>query len=172
MAESPDGFTPEAAIKTQLENLERWARANEDFERQSALRFWGLHTVALTAAVVASAAVPLWNQLLIAVLLSGIAGLCLVIEAVWSGPDRLGAAQQRALHELRELEHMVQLRWDAARLAFPNPYHPRRIAHALALLDTIATRREEIGKYLGGSHASPAAALSTAVGGTNPPRTV
>lgn len=159
--EAADGFTAEDAVATQLANLERWARANERFERQAGARFWGLHAVALVCAVVASASVPLWNNPLLAVILVGIAGLCIVIEAVWSGPEAFGAAQVRALHELRELEHTIQLRWHVARLAFPNPYHPRRTAHALALLDQVAHRREEIGKYLGGAHVSPATSLSS-----------
>ncbi len=164
VAESPDGFSADDAITHQLENLERWARANEQREREASARFWGLHALALVSAVLASASVPLWNNLALAVALSGVAALCVVVEAVWSGPDRLGTAQQRAVHELRELEHVIQLRWDAARLAFPNPYHPRRTAHALSLLDMVATRREEIGRYLGGAHASPAAALLSGPG--------
>lgn len=170
VAASPDGFTAEDAVTHQLENLECWARANEQREREASVRFWGLHAVALVSAVLASASVPLWTNLPLAIALSGVAALCVVIEAVWSGPDRLGTAQQRAVHELRELEHVIQLRWDAARLAFPNPYHPRRTAHTLSLLDTVAARREEIGKYLGGSHASPAAALSSGLGASGSPQ--
>jgi hypothetical protein len=170
VGESPDGFSADAAITTQLDSLEAWARANERIERQTARRFWGLHAVALLSAVLGSAVAPLWGNLPLAVILLGVAALCIVIEAVSTSSDRLGVAQRRALHELRELQHLIQLRWDAARLAFPNPYHPRRVAHALSLLDTVGSRREEIGRVLGASHASPAAALSLALGNPTRPR--
>jgi len=43
----------------------------------------------------------------------------------------------------------LKLRWDKVRLAHPNPLSPKRVAHALVLLDAISAKREEIGKYLG-----------------------
>jgi hypothetical protein len=41
------------------------------------------------------------------------------------------------------------LKWDKVRLAYPDRFSARRIAHALALLDATQSKREEIGKYLG-----------------------
>jgi hypothetical protein len=41
------------------------------------------------------------------------------------------------------------------RLAHPDASAPQRTAHALALLDQIQSKREEIGKYLGSAEASP-----------------
>ena len=46
-------------------------------------------------------------------------------------------------------ENTVRLRWDKVRLAHPDPMAAPRTAHALALLDMIQNRREEIGKYVG-----------------------
>ena len=41
------------------------------------------------------------------------------------------------------------------RLAHQDPAAPQRTAHALALLDHVQAKREEIGKYLGSAEASP-----------------
>jgi hypothetical protein len=41
------------------------------------------------------------------------------------------------------------------RLAHPDPQARERIAHALALLDSVQAKREEIGKYLGNAEPSP-----------------
>ena len=62
---------------------------------------------------------------------------------------------RRAVHDLRELQNSVKLRWDKVRLAYPESNAPKRVAHALALLDMIQAKREEIGKYLGTSAPSP-----------------
>jgi hypothetical protein len=49
----------------------------------------------------------------------------------------------------------LKLRWDKVRLAHPDPGARERIAHALALLDSVQSKREEIGKYLGNAEPSP-----------------
>ena len=49
----------------------------------------------------------------------------------------------------------VELRWDEVCLAHPDSMAPQRTAHALALLDQVQNKPEEIGKYLGSAEASP-----------------
>jgi hypothetical protein len=62
---------------------------------------------------------------------------------------------QRAVFDLRELQNTLKLRWDKVCLAHPDASAPQRTAHALALLDQLQAKREEIGKYLGSAEASP-----------------
>jgi hypothetical protein len=52
------------------------------------------------------------------------------------------------VHDLRELQNSLKLRWDKVRLAHPDPNAPQRVAHAMAMLDAVQSKREEIGKYL------------------------
>jgi len=77
-----------------------------------------------------------------------VAALAIAIDAAWpSTADRV--ARRRAIHDLRDLQHTLKLKWDKVRLAYPDPNTPKRIAHALALLDATQAKREEISKYLG-----------------------
>jgi hypothetical protein len=77
-----------------------------------------------------------------------LAALAIAVDSAWpSTADR--NARRRAIHDLRELQHTLKLKWDKVRLAYPNPYTAKRVAHALALLDATQSKREEIGKYLG-----------------------
>ena len=57
-------------------------------------------------------------------------------------------AALRAVHDLRELQNTLKLRWDKVRLAHPDLTAPQRVAHAMAMLDAVLAKREEIGKYL------------------------
>ena len=59
------------------------------------------------------------------------------------------------IYDLRELQNTLKLRWDKVRLAHPDPHARERVAHALALLDSVQNKREEIGKYLGNAEPSP-----------------
>ena len=63
-------------------------------------------------------------------------------------PYHLGG-RRLAIHDLRELQHTLKLKWDKVRLAYPDPNTAKRIAHALALLDATHAKREEISRYLG-----------------------
>jgi len=147
-AKRPAGaFTPEAAIDEQIADLEAWVRANLAGESRDLVRFWALRGVALLGAVGAAAA----GALLIpigSVACGSVAAIAIAVDAAWpTNADR--KARQRAIHDLRELQHTLKLKWDKVRLAYPDPQTPKRIAHALALLDAVQAKREEIGKYLG-----------------------
>ena len=85
---------------------------------------------------------------------SGGAALCIAVDAAWP-TDSFRNVHQRAVYDLRELQNTLKLRWDKVRLAHPDAAAPQRTAHALALLDQVQNKREEIGKYLGSAEASP-----------------
>jgi hypothetical protein len=156
-AQRPEGaFAPEAAIDEQIASLEAWAVANLHNEHKEIARFWVLRGIAFLGAVAAGAASPL-QMAQWAIAAGGVAALAIAIDAAWpTTADRV--ARRRAIHDLRDLQHTLKLKWDKVRLAYPDPNTPKRIAHALALLDATQAKREEIGKYLG--DASPGVAGS------------
>lgn len=142
-----DDFSPERALEEQVAELEIWAKANLQSERVDALRFWGMRVLAFLGAGAAAAAAALqatgW-----AASAGVFAALAIVIDTAWpSVGDRI--SRRRATRDLRELQHNLKLKWDKVRLAHPSPNAPKRIAHALVLLDQIQAKREEIGRYLG-----------------------
>lgn len=146
-------FAPESAIDSQIADLERWALANLARDRREKARFWILRGLAFLGA--ASAAVALGFGLdKLSIALSALAALAVAVDAAWpSGTFR--NPHQRAVHDLRELQNTLKLRWDKVRLAHPEPQARERVAHALALLDAVQTKREEIGKYLGNAEPTP-----------------
>ena len=149
---------PDKTIDEQIAELEAWAQLNIRLTRFEAARVWALRGIAFFASIgaAAMAALSMTNE---AVACGCIAALAVAVDAGWpSAGDRV--ARRRATHDLRELEHTLKLRWDKVRLAHPNPLSPKRVAHALVLLDAISAKREEIGKYLG--DASPG--MSKSVG--------
>jgi hypothetical protein len=147
-AARPEGaFAPEQAIDEQIASLEAWAIATINSGARELRRFWlfrGLAFVgAAGAAVGAVLPVP---QLSVAA--GALAALAIAVDAAWPATaDR--QARRRAIHDLRELQHTLKLKWDKVRLAYPDPTTPKRIAHALALLDATQAKREEVSRYLG-----------------------
>jgi hypothetical protein len=157
-AQRPEGaFAPEAAIDQQIGSLEAWAIANLQREHKEIARFWVLRGIAFLGSVTAAASAPLqlahWG-----IAAGGAAALAVAIDAAWPvTADRV--ARRRAVHDLRDLQHTLKLKWDKVRLAYPDPNTPKRIAHALALLDATQAKREEISKYLGDATPGVAGAL-------------
>jgi len=150
----PQGaFAPDNAIDEQIADLERWASANERRERGESIRFWILKGTACLAAVFAAIAGPL-GFVRVSTVLAGVAALFIAIDSAWPGSS-LRNPYRRAVYDLRALQNTIKLRWDKVRLAYPNPTGARRVANALALLDAIQTKREDIGRYLGSAEASP-----------------
>jgi len=142
-----DDFSPERAIDEQIAELEDWARANVIAERIDALRFWGTRVLAFLGATGAAAGAAM-SQVELGVGCGVFAAFAIVVDAAWpTVGDRI--ARRRAIHDLRELQHNLKIKWDKVRLAHPNPHAPKRIAHAMVLLDQIQAKREEIGRYLG-----------------------
>ncbi len=156
-ASRPDvAYSPEEAIDDQISALEAWARTNTHKESRELTRFWLLRGIAFLSAVAAATGGAL-SLPQVAVICGGVAALAVAVDAAWPVSSDWNAVR-RAVHDLRELEHTLKLKWDKVRLAYPDPSSTKRIAHALVLLDAIQTKREEIGKYLG--DASPAVSKS------------
>jgi hypothetical protein len=146
-----DDFSPERAIDEQVFELEAWAKSTVLAERLDSIRFWGMRVLAFLGTATAAVGAGL-GQTELAVSAGLFASLAIVVDAAWpSVGDRI--ARRRAVHDLRELQHQLKIKWDKVRLAHPNPHAPKRIAHALVMLDQIQVKREEIGRYLG--EASP-----------------
>ena len=138
---------PDKTIDDQIAELETWAALNIRLTRVEAARFWALRGIAFFAAIGASVTVAL-SMPSAGIACGCIAALAIAVDAGWPSAGGRGA-RRRATHDLRELQHTLKLRWDKVRLAHPNPLSPKRVAHALVLLDAISAKREEIGKYLG-----------------------
>jgi hypothetical protein len=133
--------------------LERWVQANLTRSRNEKVRFWVLRGLAVAGALMAALMATRQSpQLTIAC--SVLSALCVAIDAAWPS-DSFRNVHQRAIFDLRELQNTLKLRWDKVCLAHPDPSAPARTAHALALLDQVQSKREEIGKYLGSAEASP-----------------
>jgi hypothetical protein len=147
------GFAPDSAIDEQIADLERWALGNLARERREKLRFWVLRGIGFLAAVGAAVAAGLGGAKA-AIVLGGLAALAVAVDSAWPG-SAFKNPHQRAVYDLRELQNTLKLRWDKVRLAHPDPNARERIAHALALLDSVQAKRDEIGKYLGNSEPSP-----------------
>lgn len=147
-----EGFSPEQSIQGKIEDLEQWAQAISRQERLETTRFWILKGISFFGAVATTTGGVLGMSRLSIV--AGITtAIAIAVDAAWpSAGDR--NARRRAVHDLRELEHTIKLKWEKVRLAHPDPSAIKRIAHALALLDSTQAKREEIGRYLG--EASPA----------------
>lgn len=146
-------FAPESAIDEQIADLERWALANLARDRREKARFWILRGLSFLGAASAAVAAG-FGFGGVSIALATVAALAVAVDAAWpSGTFR--NPHQRAVHDLRELQHTLKLRWDKVRLAHSEPHARERVAHALALLDAVQTKREEIGKYLGSTEPSP-----------------
>jgi hypothetical protein len=144
-------FLPDKAIEDHLAELESWALESLVLDRRETWRFWVLRGVAFGAAVIAAAAAGFGHGVL-AVAGGTLAALATAVEAAWpEAGDR--EARRRAIHDMRELQHSLKLRWDKVRLAYPDQAAPKRVGHALALLDAVHSKREEIGKYF--THPAP-----------------
>jgi hypothetical protein len=153
IAYPPGAFSPDDAIDEQIADLERWALANERRERSENIRFWALRGTAFAGAALAAIEGFLGYGRAAGVL-AGVAALFVAIDAAWPGTNPRNP-YRRAVHDLRSLQNSIRLKWDKVRLAYPNPTGARRVANALALLDAIQAKREDIGRYLGSAEASP-----------------
>jgi hypothetical protein len=149
----PGAFSPDDAIDQQIADLERWATANERRERIESTRFWILRGTAFVSAVLGAIGAALGYDRAGSVF-AGVAALFVAIDGAWPGSSQRNP-YRRAVYDLRALQNSVKLKWDKVRLAYPNPTGTRRVANALALLDAIQSKREDIGRYLGSAEASP-----------------
>ncbi len=149
----PGSFAPETAIDEQIAELERWAEANLARDKKDKLRYWILRGAAFSGASGAALSAGLVHPQA-TVAFGVLTALSVAIDSAWPS-NSFRNVHRRAVYDLRELQNTLKLRWDKVRLAHPDPSAPQRTAHALALLDQIQSKREEIGKYLGSAEASP-----------------
>lgn len=144
----PEGsFAPEQAIDSQISDLEAWTLANVRAERRELVRFWLLRGLGFVGAAAGGMAGFLEAPHL-ALACGTVAALAIAIDAAYPASSER-TARRRAIHDLRELQHTLKLKWDKVRLAHPDKQSLKRVAHALALLDSAQAKREEIGRYLG-----------------------
>jgi hypothetical protein len=151
---TPPGFSPDRAVAEQLAALENWADTNEKDALAGVTRFWLLKGPAFVCAVAASAAES-FGQGRAVIVLGAIAALAIAIDAAWTGPAV--QVNKRAIHDIRALQNAVKLKWDKVRISHPDSKDPARSSEALAILDTIQSRREEIARYLASPQSSPPA---------------
>ncbi|HET7539949.1 MAG TPA: hypothetical protein VFK05_08755 [Polyangiaceae bacterium] len=149
----PGSFAPETAIDEQIQDLERWVQANLIHARNEKVRFWVLRGLAISGALLA-ALMAKHDSPQITILASVLCALCVAVDAAWPS-NSFRNVHQRAVCDLRELQNTLKLRWDKVCLAHPDSSAPQRTAHALAMLDQVQSKREEIGRYLGSAEASP-----------------
>ncbi|MBN2194304.1 MAG: hypothetical protein JW751_15920 [Polyangiaceae bacterium] len=145
----PRNFAPEDALDGQIRDLEAWATSILRRNRARTARFWLSRGTAFLAAAAAAVSGLLGADRY----LTGFAALTALCVAVVAAlrVDGSQRPHRRAVRDLRELQNAVKLRWDKVRLSHPDPLSRKRIAHALALLDAVQSKREEIGRYLGSS---------------------
>jgi hypothetical protein len=146
-------FTPEESLDDQIRDLEAWARAIVRRNTGDSARFWILRGLAFCAAALA-ATTALQERTNAVVILSALAALCIALEAGWPGAS-VRNVHRRAIHDLREVQSTVKLRWHKVLLAHPDPSSRKRVAYALELLELIHAKREEVGKYLGSAEPNP-----------------
>jgi hypothetical protein len=149
---TPPGFSPDKAVAEQLAALDHWALANDSDARKGVTRFWLLKGPAFVCAVAASAAES-FGQGRAVIVLGAVAALSIAIDAAWSGPAT--QVNKRAIQDIRNLQNAVKLKWDRVRISHPDPKDAARSAEALAILDTIHARREEIARYLASPQVGP-----------------
>jgi hypothetical protein len=145
-------FSPEKAVAEQLLALDGWVRRNERDRRLVALRFWLLKLPAFVGAVGATVA-EAYGYGRSVILLGAIAALAIAIDSALSGPAQ--TPYQRAIQDIRNLQNSVKLKWDKVRILHPDPSEPARTDAALAILDAIQVRRNEIAKYFASPQTSP-----------------
>ena len=149
---APVGFSPDKAVSDQLAALEAWAQTNEKDTRTGLTRFWLLKGPAFICAVAASAAQS-FDQGRAVIVLGAIAALAIAIDAAWTGPAV--QVNRRAIYDIRNLQNAVKLKWDKVRISHPDAKDPARSAEALAILDTIQGKRDQISRYLASPQSSP-----------------
>jgi len=149
---APESVAASRAIADQLAGLERWASANRRHATRTAVRFWLLKAVAGGGAIAASVAASFgWMSWVAA--LTALVVLAVAIDSASSAPPNF--AHEMAFADIRHLQNAVKLSWDKVCVSHPDPQDPARQLAAIAILDNIQAKREQIRRYM----ASPEAAL-------------
>jgi hypothetical protein len=145
-------FSPERALAEQLATLDSWARRNERDRLLVSLRFWLLKLPAFVGAA-ASSVLQAFGFGREVIVLGALVAMAIAIDASLSGPTQ--SAYHRAIQEIRNLQNSVKLKWDKVRILHPDPKDAARTEAALAILDAIQVRRNEIAKLFASPQTSP-----------------
>src|SRR5215471_16359136 len=149
-----DRFSPEKAVTEQIVSLDGWVRRNERDRRKVALRFWLLKLPAFTGAVAASV-LEAFGYGREVIVIGAVVAFAIAIDSALTGPSQ--TPYQRAIQDIRNLQNSVKLKWDKVRILHPDPKDNARLEAALAILDAIQVRRNEISKYFASPQTSPTA---------------
>jgi hypothetical protein len=145
-------FSPDKAVNDQLSGLDGWATTTEEQALRATARFWALKGPAFLCAVGASVCESFGYGRFV-IVLGALAAIAIAVDAAWSGPNN--PLLERAVRDIRNLQNSVKLRWDKVRISHPDAKDPARTAEALAILDAVESKREEIGTYLSNPASSP-----------------
>jgi hypothetical protein len=98
-------------LQNQLNELEKWAQANENDAKNDAIKFWMLKIPALVLS--ASAGITAYFKWdLVPVILSAIASLCVLIDGL-NPNGLLRSAHHGAFLDIRSLQHRMLAQWQA-----------------------------------------------------------
>lgn len=145
---------PERTLADQIEDLERWAANGQRRIRLEAWRAVLVRTFAL-ASVLGAAIVVQRGQATLGALLAAACALLVILETAWPGLSSGRTVRQQAVNDLRELQNGAKLQWDRVRLTHADPTGRERVKYAIALLDAIRARREQIVRRLSDIEPSP-----------------
>jgi hypothetical protein len=143
----PGDLDPEKALGSELEHLERWARAIVWGGRFEGLRSGLLRSVALLGSG-AAAALALTGRQELVLPLCALAALAIAIHATSARVTAL-AVHRRALCDIRDLENLLKIRWHKVRLVCSAVDSQKRLDAALQLMALLDEHRKEIGRSLG-----------------------
>jgi hypothetical protein len=149
----PPPVSGDSAIADQLAGLELWAMSNRKGANRTAVQFWLLKAVAGGGAIGASVAASFgWEHGVVA--LTALVVIAIAVDSASSAPPNL--AHQRTFADIRHLENAIKLKWDKICMTCPDAQDPVRQSAAIAILDDIQARRDQIRRYMGSPEAGPA----------------
>jgi len=145
---------PERTLSDQMDDLERWAL---NVQRRIRLEQWRavlVRTCAL-ASVLGAAMTVHYGRSTLAALLAAVCALLIVVETAWPGLSSGRSVRRQVVNDLRELQHGAKLQWERIRLTHADPTGHERVKYAVALLQAVRTRREQIARRLVDIEPSP-----------------
>lgn len=138
---------PERTLWGQMDDLERWASSSLQRVRLEAWRIVLVRVLAL-ASVLGAGVMADRGQAVLGTALAAGSALLVILDTAWPGLGSGRSVRQQAVHDLRELQNAAKIQWDRVRLTFRDPSDRKRVRHAMALLDALRSRREQIGRRL------------------------
>jgi hypothetical protein len=113
-------------LQNQLNELEKWAQANENDAKNDAIKFWMLKIPALVLS--ASAGITAYFKWdLVPVILSAIASLCVLIDGL-NPNGLLRSAHHGAFLDIRSLQHRMLAQWQVGVVNAKNEWERNQLA--------------------------------------------